>query len=151
MKQIRDGGKDWMGRMPHISGLREHTGCSGPCLPTGEQQWEGSHCHLGQICSTLGCHLPAHPGTENVGVLPPRTEGGGRTRGVAGRSSHPRFRNPAGPGRQASKHGSGDACGLGSDGAEPSKRPHSQPGGSKGKGQTGLGSNLALLSAGLWT
>lgn len=56
--------------MPHISGLREHAGCSGPCLPTGKQQGEGSHCHLGQICSILGCHLPAHPGTENMGVLP---------------------------------------------------------------------------------
>ena len=56
-----------------------------------------------------------------------------------------------GQGTRQVNTGSSDACGLGSDGAEPSKRPHSQPGGSKGKGQTGLGSNLALLSAGLGT
>lgn len=43
--------------MPHISGLLEHGGCSGPCLPIGQQHGKGlavpserSAQHLGAVC-----------------------------------------------------------------------------------------------------
>lgn len=98
----------WTGQNPHISGLLEHGGCSGPCLPTGEQQGEDSHCHLGQICSVLGCHLPAHPGTENSGGPASWNKGRGQNqRSSCGKlsSTIPKpSRASQGPGRQASKH-----------------------------------------------
>ena len=46
--------------------------------------WGRSARHLGAIC------LPILE-LRTQGVLPPGTEGGGRTRGVAAGSSHPRF------------------------------------------------------------